>query len=237
MYLSRLTLDPHSHQARQDLANCQGLHRRLLSAFGPTEVTDPGARALLGLLYRIDESATRPAQVLVQSRKRPDWLALPDGYLFPSGGELENPACKQVSDFYAALRQGIMLRFRLRANPTRRIAAKNEAEKPEMRGKRVELRGEEKWLTWLARKGEQHGFALRRSRQSDGVADVQTIDQGKQKGWKGQDMSLRSITLSSVLFNGRLEVTDVEQFRQALELGIGSGKAYGFGLLSVAREG
>jgi CRISPR system Cascade subunit CasE len=38
-----------------------------------------------------------------------------------------------------------------------------------------------------------------------------------------------------VLFNGTLAVTDPERFRAALATGIGSGKAYGFGLLSVAR--
>jgi CRISPR system Cascade subunit CasE len=37
-----------------------------------------------------------------------------------------------------------------------------------------------------------------------------------------------------VLYEGELEVTDTAAFRQALEKGIGSGKAYGFGLLSVA---
>jgi CRISPR system Cascade subunit CasE len=234
MYLSRLTLNPRSRQAGNDMANCQELHRRLLSAFGPAAAADPGARAQLGLLYRVDESSTRPAQVLVQSRELPNWAALPDGYLFGSGGELENPACKPVNDFYAELRQGMALRFRLRANPTRRIAGKSEAEKPEKRGKRVELRGEEQWHAWLARKGDQHGFEPRRNWL--GAVDVQMIDQGKLQGWRGREVGTRRMTLAAVLFNGRLEVTEVELFRQALVNGIGSGKAYGFGLLSVARE-
>jgi CRISPR system Cascade subunit CasE len=37
-----------------------------------------------------------------------------------------------------------------------------------------------------------------------------------------------------VVFEGRLRVTDAEAFRRALAAGIGSGKAFGFGLLSVA---
>ena len=36
------------------------------------------------------------------------------------------------------------------------------------------------------------------------------------------------------LFEGRLEVSDSSQFLAALQQGIGSGKAYGFGLLSIA---
>ena len=38
----------------------------------------------------------------------------------------------------------------------------------------------------------------------------------------------------AVLFEGRLEVTDRTMFLEALRGGIGSGKAFGFGLLSVA---
>ena len=43
------------------------------------------------------------------------------------------------------------------------------------------------------------------------------------------------MSFGSVLFEGELIVTDVEAFRAALVKGIGSGKAYGFGLLSIAR--
>ena len=45
----------------------------------------------------------------------------------------------------------------------------------------------------------------------------------------------QQLTFGDVLFEGRLVVTDAALFRQTLERGIGSGKAYGFGLLSVAR--
>lgn len=40
--------------------------------------------------------------------------------------------------------------------------------------------------------------------------------------------------LRSVLYEGVLKVTGPDLFRQTLIHGIGSGKAYGFGLLSVA---
>jgi CRISPR system Cascade subunit CasE len=42
------------------------------------------------------------------------------------------------------------------------------------------------------------------------------------------------MTFGTVLFEGLLRVTDVERFRTTLASGIGSGKAYGFGLLSIA---
>jgi len=43
------------------------------------------------------------------------------------------------------------------------------------------------------------------------------------------------LTVGDVLFDGRLVVTDADRFRETLTAGIGSGKAYGFGLLSIAR--
>ena len=60
-----------------------------------------------------------------------------------------------------------------------------------------------------------------------------------QRGWTQRRPAPESsaghrLTFASVLFEGVLEVTDAERFRQALEQGIGSAKAYGFGLLSIA---
>ncbi|MCP4644356.1 MAG: type I-E CRISPR-associated protein Cas6/Cse3/CasE, partial [bacterium] len=44
----------------------------------------------------------------------------------------------------------------------------------------------------------------------------------------------KTMTFGSVRFEGRLRVTEPEQFREILAAGMGSAKAYGFGLLSVA---
>ena len=45
----------------------------------------------------------------------------------------------------------------------------------------------------------------------------------------------RPVSLLSVTFEGMLTVTDVELFRRALTEGIGRGKAYGMGMLTVMR--
>jgi CRISPR system Cascade subunit CasE len=41
----------------------------------------------------------------------------------------------------------------------------------------------------------------------------------------------------SVMFDGLLRVSDPDVFRLTLQKGVGSGKAYGFGLLSIAPTG
>jgi CRISPR system Cascade subunit CasE len=236
MYLSRLTVNPRNREARRDLADCEALHNRLLTVFPIIEGVSRTARRHFGVLYRVDQTPAGLTQILMQSEARPDWAMLPEGFLLAAGAGADNPACKNIEDFYRLLTPGLSLRFRLRANPTRKIESKSGVDGVRRNGKRVELRGEMAWQAWIGRKGEQHGFALRPSTVS-GAVDVQIVDQGKVLGRHGSSSQASNVTLASVLYNGSLVVTDVERFAAALRLGIGSGKAYGFGLMSVARLG
>lgn len=234
MYLSRLILNTRNGTVRRELGDVQAVHRRLLTTFPARRTDEPGARAQFGLLYRLDERATGAPQVLMQSREAPDCGVLPEGYLLSVP---DNPGCRSVDNFYAAIAPGMLLRFRLRANPTRRVFRLRENEDPRWRGKRVEVRGEEDWLSWLCKKGETHGFTLPTSRHPAALPDVRMADEGKLKGNRAGPNGGSQMTLAGVLFDGHLVVSDAERFRETLRQGIGSGKAYGFGLLSVARPG
>ncbi len=236
MYLSQLILNPRSREVRQDLADCHEMHRTIMSGFPDVSADGPGARDRLGVLYRVEtDPRSRVVRVLVQSRVRPDWSRLAPGYLADSGGAIENPACKEISEAYGQIRSGMVFRFRLLANPTRRVSPRSELDPPELRGKRVALRTEEEWLAWLARKGEQCGFALLAVRAAPDVPDVRTSGDTKVLGRReGTGRGGARLTFGSVLFDGHLRVTDAERFRQALVEGVGPAKAYGFGLLSIA---
>jgi CRISPR system Cascade subunit CasE len=54
---------------------------------------------------------------------------------------------------------------------------------------------------------------------------------------KRPDGSSSRLTFYGVTFEGRLEVVDTALFRAGLQAGMGSGKAYGYGLLSLAPGG
>jgi CRISPR system Cascade subunit CasE len=230
MYLSRLVLNPRDRQVRQDLADCQGLHRTLLCAFPDGTAGDgAGARARCGLLFRTEQDArTGEVRVLVQSRIEPNWGRLPAGYV-------QSWACKEIGGSVAGITAGQRLRFRLRANPTRRIGRVRHPGDEQLLGKRVELAREADQLDWLARKGAVGGFRLLTVRARPDVLQVQAAPEGKVTGWRQRDGGTHRLTFGAVLFEGELEVTDAMAFRAALERGIGSGKAYGFGLLSIAR--
>lgn len=238
LYLSRLILDTQSREVRHGLADCYHLHSDILRAF--PEVPDGAhAREHFGLLYRAEpfERSSRMVRLLVQSAAEPVWSRLPESYFAPDPEDGRgNPAVRQVDTEYEQIQVGMELVFRLRANPTRRISAKNMEQEARWHGKRVELRREEDQLAWLARKGEQGGFRLVGVWARPEVPDTRATNLEKVRGRRparngSQAMPLR---FGSVLFDGRLEVTDRAAFLATLRAGIGSGKAFGFGLLSVA---
>lgn len=238
-YLSKLVLDPRSRAVRHDLGNCHELHRTILKAF-PAAPDGASAREHFSVLYRVEnQDRSGGIRVLVQSRVEPNWSHLASDYLLT---DTRNPDCKRLDEQYARLFAGMPLFFRLRANPTKRIHQRNEHEINIQRwhGKRVELRGEEQQLAWLGRKGERGGFRLLHVRTDARVADVRTAPAPNVTGSRPQHASAagdprerQRLTFGSVLFEGKLEVVNAERFRETLGAGIGSGKAYGFGLISV----
>jgi CRISPR system Cascade subunit CasE len=236
MYLSRLVLNPRSRAVRNDLSDCRNLHRTILSAFPQANKEQGGARAEFGVLYRADaDPRSGKITLLVQSQTEPDWSRLPNDYLLNDFDELDNPAVKRVDEKYDTLGEGARLRFRLRANPTRRLPLLIENRAGKERGKRVEIFREEEQLDWLRRKGEQHGFRLLAARVNPNVVNARANPEGKVIGWR--ERSQPPMKFGSVLFEGELEISDPENFKGALRNGIGSGKAYGFGLLSIAPAG
>ena len=237
-YLSRLALNPRSREVRRDLADCQKLHRTVMAAF-PQAPAAQEAREHFGVLHRLEAGRDGDPVLLVQSRAAPDWSRLPPGYLLDSGGQRENPACKSIDGGLDALQPGRELLFRVRANPTRKIDTRSGPDGRRSNGTRVELHGEQEWLAWLERKAGQSGFRLLSVRASPAVPDTRVAGLDRITGSRpvanGVNGNGRQrLTFFSVLFEGRLSIADAKLFRAAVEQGIGSGKAYGFGLLSVA---
>ena len=233
MYLSRLILNVRSREVRRDLADCQGMHRTLLKALPVKADPNAGARENFGLLYRL-ESDVRTGRYLlyVQSSERPDWIRLPQGYLAEAGG-LENPACKEITRVYQRLRPGTLLSFALRANPTRKAGTASKTERlagARNNGRRVFITRTDAQIEWLRRKGEGGGFALLGVKVNAAVPD---LDARPEPGVHGRRNGAE-LTFGSILYQGHLRITDADKFRATLARGVGSGKAYGFGLLTIA---
>lgn len=203
MYLTRLTLDPRSAQARRDLADAYEMHRTLARAFVADEQSAPAR-----FLWRLEagSNAWATPTVLVQSAQAGNWSAVQD-----QPNYLQHEIESKLFDLQTWIEGGARYRFRLLANPT-----------VTRQGKRYGLVGEQEQLAWLSRQGERHGFVAEAALVT--ASDVLASRKGDSR-----------ISLQRVCFEGRLQVRELAAFSRALEQGIGPGKAFGCGLLSVGR--
>jgi CRISPR system Cascade subunit CasE len=213
MYLSRLILNPRNRRVQREVADPYQMHKSLMRAF-PDDLKEGDER----ILYRLEPGRNGALTLLVQSWTLPDWswLAEPEvrGYLLPVGEP--NPAIKE---FDLSLSKGQTLAFRLRANPTARRTFEDKK-------RRVGIYDEQEQIEWLKRKGELGGFRL---------VSARTGGQEDMGGKIKRDGDTHKLKLAAVQFDGLLQVTDAERLRQTVRQGIGSGKGFGFGLLSLAR--
>ena len=229
VFLSRLHLNPTNWAVRRDLTDCQQMHRTIMSAF-PEFVGVP-ARKEAAVLYNLETSTDRePPLLLVQSGLQPDWSHL------LAWDYTQRAEAKRVDRLYReGLWVGRRLRFRLRANPTRKIRREPGLDGTRANGARVELRSEAEWIAWLERKGAEFGFRPFSVEATSALADLGSSTDGKIVGRKLENGAC-ALTFFSVQFNGRLVVEDTTRFLGGIRTGIGPGKAYGLGLLLVAPE-
>ncbi|GAB3752718.1 type I-E CRISPR-associated protein Cas6/Cse3/CasE [Zhihengliuella somnathii] len=221
-WFSTIDLNPERRQARRILTSGQVAHASVLNAFPPgTPVQDDTGR----VLWRIDSSG-REHRLYIVSPERPDLSALAE----QAGWEAAPGRTADYSGLLDGLQLGQQWRFRFRGNPTKSIPQDNG------RGKVVPHVTPVQQIDWLSARAEANGFAF--------VADSQGAPQVTVTG--RNDASFRRddphanetgrVTLRQAQFDGVLEVTDIEQLRHALQFGIGRGKAYGCGLLTLRRS-
>ena len=232
LYLSKLKLDARRRAVIAALGDCRRLHQIIMQAFPRLDEIDRngGAREQFGVLFRVEfDDPNGAAQILVQSGEEPDWAAC--GSLF---GGLTNVEVKEITGVYENLGDGAELMFRLYANPTKRVGKKDAIAHPKFKEdktrRRVEISRPDDQIEWLRRKAELHGFRLANVAVKETVANVAANPTGKIRSRVAD-----GLTFGTALFEGILQITDAACFKKTLIGGIGQGKAYGFGLLSVAR--
>ncbi|WP_165677596.1 type I-E CRISPR-associated protein Cas6/Cse3/CasE [Metapseudomonas otitidis] len=158
-------------------------------------------------LWRVEPTAAWGSpELLVQSVEAGDWSFLA-GQPNYLKGEVETREWAPET----WVREQACFRFRLFANPT-----------VTRDGKRLGLVGEETQLAWLARQGERLGFSVEAAL----VTGSELL-----RSRKGDSR----ISLLRACFEGRLRVRDAGALATALCAGIGPGKAFGCGLLSLGR--
>ncbi|WP_034945720.1 type I-E CRISPR-associated protein Cas6/Cse3/CasE [Erwinia oleae] len=160
----------------------------------------------------------------------------------------------ETKPFNPHLEVGLELSFQLRANP---VVCKNNKRCDVMMDAKFQAKAngiaQQNWWElqtraahqWLERQGDQHGFspvassfdefALWAGSEEDLSLQAATSVKAYQQHRLQRKANEPPIRYSSVDFSGRLTVTDVALFQQALFHGIGKSKALGCGLLMIKR--
>ncbi|MFC4018972.1 type I-E CRISPR-associated protein Cas6/Cse3/CasE [Micromonospora sp. GCM10011542] len=142
--------------------------------------------------------------LLVQTALPPDPARLPDGY-----GTIDT---RDVSPLLKTLTIGMAVHYRIAANASKRAWQGDNA------GKIVALSGQQA-EQWWQRKADAHGLDLR-----------QLLAQ-PQPSARGRAVPVRH---AITLFEGHAVISDADQVRAAVLAGIGRGRSFGCGLLSLA---
>lgn len=208
MYLSRIALDTGRRETMRALYTPSILH-------GAVEASFPGERKRR--LWRVDVLRGQTCLLLL-SDERPRWPRVQDQFGFP-----DQPwETKDYQPLLDRIIEGSRWRFRLRCNPTKSVPA-GEHERGRVEAITIAAGQRE----WLVLQGIKHGFSV-----VEGGFDV-VSSEWKRFG-KGNEHG-REIVLLQAVFEGVLTVTDAESFKEALTKGIGRGKAYGLGMMTVMR--
>ena len=147
-------------------------------------------------------------------------LILPETALFsPTPTFAKEPKYDVLLD---RITNGSKWQFRLKANP---VVYKKIAQSK--RGKPVAHITTAYQEEWLEKQAAKHGFALEE--------DQWLVTESKWYRFRKGD-SRQYVRILAVTYEGVLTVTDAECFQLSLMQGIGRGKAYGLGMLTVAGD-
>ncbi|AYN40143.1 type I-E CRISPR-associated protein Cas6/Cse3/CasE [Streptomyces dangxiongensis] len=206
VHLARLHLQARSRDVHRDLKDASRLHTTIQALF--PDALGAAPRTATNTLYRIEREQTG-AQLLIQSTLPINRNALPSGYT----SQVEYRDLTPLLNWVAG---GRVVRFRIDGNPIKSVPVPGGG-----RGRRVPVSGEEA-LAWWERQAARAGLT------NELVLDLPQPDV------LGSRSEAKRIRLRAIRFEGVATVTDPEALRAAIITGIGQGRAYGLGLLSIA---
>lgn len=213
LYLSKLILSSEQERA-EHLYDIYRLHQKLWKAFEAGEGSQKR-----DFLFRIDSINSRDKEILLQSATEPQW----DGLFLPKH--------VQVKCYSPKFGEGQKFFFYLRANAVvakKQVGKKHSAKIPiRPRDYILPVYHEDNRSTeykgWLAEQGKKYGFQL---------CEASRVGTAYARGKKVQN---QPIQLTGQNLQGYLKITDAVAFTTAYVQGLGRGKAFGFGMLSLMK--
>ena len=218
MFLSRMFLNPRRRGARRLIADPQAMHAAVMSAF-PPDAHEAGRT-----LWRIDDDADR-LSLFVVSPTMPSFEHLQEQAGWSNQVSWDVRPYGQVLD---RLMKGQEYSFRLAANPVRIVTGDDGVKR---RHAHLTAAQQLAWLTDRTdRLGVEFGGASGLLDDEDPVPEA-AVTGREQLRFRRKG---RPMTLTRVRYDGHLRVVDPAALRSVMIDGIGKGKAYGCGLLTLA---
>lgn len=227
MYLTQMPLNPQRRATRDLVMSPQRMHAAVLAGFLP------GAPARGRVLWRLDSDSKHELNLYVVSAEAPSFDALAE-----QAGWSSTPVWRTADyrRFLERLASGQRWIFRLVANPIRNVrdvSSANDGGRP-ARGSRVPLIKEGDQREWLLARAASCGFTVVPG--ASGGPNISVTHSTRRRFGRRSDGTTRRVTLQTAQFDGVLEVGDASALRRALTEGIGAGKGYGCGLLTLAAD-
>lgn len=208
MYLTQFKLNRARFGARRLVSSPEALHAAVRAAIPGDHVTDHGRQ-----LWRLDQQADGGHVLYMTSTTVPDlthlveqagWPTLPDGW-----------RTKSLTGLFESLHAGQEWNFRLAVNPV-------QVDHTHPDRVRVVVRQTDR-TAWLVKSSPRWGFTVREN-------DIRTLGDDNLSFRKGKG----NVTLVRGNYFGKLTITDPDALRTAMSSGLGRGRAYGCGLLTLA---
>ncbi|MFI5505254.1 type I-E CRISPR-associated protein Cas6/Cse3/CasE [Corynebacterium kutscheri] len=215
-FLSAIDLNPYRRKTALFASNPRTLHAAVMNCFSP----DLHAKEKR-ILWRLDQSTDR-ISLLVLSENRPCFEHIQE-----QAGWSNQPSSKirDYNPLLEGLQPGQQYRFRLAANPTR-IVTQSDGKK--IRAAHVTVKHQKQWLR---DKITAHGFSIYNGNTTDDETEMLLVTRRDRLRFNREKAR---VTLNRVQFDGVLTVESPELLRNAMLNGIGRGKGYGMGLLTLS---
>lgn len=253
-YLSRMWINPLRQGAQKLLGNPQAMRAAVLGGIPVQPVQER-------VLWRLDTDEPRRPALLVLTQTQPSWEHLVEQAGWPATDEGQAQV-RDYAPLLAQLERGRLFAFRLTANPVKATKqpdkltpAQDEArERDPQRSAIVGHRTVAHQLQWLLDRvtgwgaripparteepaigsnGDAGGASPSKSPPDRPPPPLDVRVSGRQR-LSFQRKGAGRVTLQQVTYEGHLVVEDANRLRDVLFRGVGKGKAYGCGLLTLA---
>ena len=251
MFLTRIFLNPSRRGCRELISSRQRLHAVVLNCFPPGALDAPEEGRLL---WRLDGSGAAWASRRAVGGRAHEALILYVSSPVPMDPSLivetagyatdEGVAVRDTGAFLEALSPGQRWGFRITVNPTFRDTKQRNGKGKKKTLAHVTIAQQ---TQWLLDRTEANGFSVLTSREIGGDLPVLEDEAGKRvdganlvvdcvgRGIEKFQHDGTYVTIQMATFQGVLEVRDPARLRACLVGGMGRSKAYGCGLMTLAR--